>query len=802
MTDHPPDQPNLLRALPAAPGALPQGLWGESKAAQSSADEQSVDLRRYLAALARHKWMIVALTIVGTVAGFAAVRFVPPVYAAQSTLWLQVGGNVGGRQTGPIQASELLQQSSWVDLLRSFVVLDEVVRREHVYIERTDAADSTLFSGFRLKPSFVSGQYRLEISRDGRNFVLTLTGQEVQRAAVGDSIGSASGFEWLPNASELRPGRVIRFGVRTPRDAALALREKLQTTLPQQGSFLRLVLEGRDPSATAATLNAVAERFVEVAAELKRQKLTELSAILREQLSSSYIDLGRAERSLEGFRVHTITLPSEQASPVTPGLEQTRDPVFRAFFEMRVERERLDRDQQSIARVLARPDSGISPVQLEAIASVRESAELSRALGDVTTREAEARAMRLQFTEQHPPLQRLDAEIAELRRQTIPALARQLAAQLAARVRDTDTRIGSASRELQQIPTRAIEEARLRRDVAIAENLYTTLQQRYEEARLAEVSSIPDVRILDRAVAPDRPLKDRAILFLLGGLFGGLGGAVGLAILLDQFDRRVRYPEEVSLGMGLSILGALPRLRNGGRRADSEAEAQVVEALRTIRLNLVNAYGSAGPLVITITSPGSGDGKSFLASNLAVSFADAGHRILLIDADIRRGSLHRVLGAERKPGLLDFLGGRATREEVVQTTKIKGVEFIGSGTRKNAGPELLASSAMSQFLISLRGTYGVIIIDSAPLGAGVDPLILGSLTGNLVLVLRTGVTDREFTMAKLEAVSRLPIRVLGVVLNDVKSEGQYAYYSYLPGYATSEENEDADVGPKRLQRGG
>jgi Mrp family chromosome partitioning ATPase len=97
----------------------------------------------------------------------------------------------------------------------------------------------------------------------------------------------------------------------------------------------------------------------------------------------------------------------------------------------------------------------------------------------------------------------------------------------------------------------------------------------------------------------------------------------------------------------------------------------------------------------------------------------------------------------------------------------------------------------------------VIIIDSAPLGAGVDPLILGSLTGNLVLVLRTGVTDREFTMAKLEAVSRLPIRVLGVVLNDVKTEGQYAYYSYLPGYATSEEAGDADdVGPKRLQRGG
>ena len=110
---------------------------------------------------------------------------------------------------------------------------------------------------------------------------------------------------------------------------------------------------------------------------------------------------------------------------------------------------------------------------------------------------------------------------------------------------------------------------------------------------------------------------------------------------------------------------------------------------------------------------------------------------------------------------MDFLGGRASREEVLQSTSIKGVEVIGCGSRKMAGPELLASSTMSQFLISLRTSYGVIIIDTAPLGAGVDPLVLGTLTGNIVLVLRTGVSDREFTMAKLAAMSRLPIRVLG-----------------------------------------
>jgi Mrp family chromosome partitioning ATPase len=137
----------------------------------------------------------------------------------------------------------------------------------------------------------------------------------------------------------------------------------------------------------------------------------------------------------------------------------------------------------------------------------------------------------------------------------------------------------------------------------------------------------------------------------------------------------------------------------------------------------------------------------------------------------------------------------------VHATSIAGVDFIPSGTRKNAGPELLASATMSQFLISLRAAYSVIIVDSAPLGGGVDALILGALTGNMVLVLRTGVTDREFTMAKLEAVSRLPIRVLGAVLNDVKPEGAYQYYAYLPGYATTEETGDERAQPQSLSKG-
>jgi tyrosine-protein kinase Etk/Wzc len=134
------------------------------------------------------------------------------------------------------------------------------------------------------------------------------------------------------------------------------------------------------------------------------------------------------------------------------------------------------------------------------------------------------------------------------------------------------------------------------------------------------------------------------------------------AVVLDRIDPRVRYPEQVSRDLGLPILGMVPHLRR------DQEPAEVVEALRGVCLNLVHAYGAAGPLLVTITSPGPGDGKSFLAANLALTFADGGHRTLLIDGDIRRGVLHRRFKAARQPGLTDYLREEVTRDQIVQTS--------------------------------------------------------------------------------------------------------------------------------------
>ena len=271
------------------------------------------------------------------------------------------------------------------------------------------------------------------------------------------------------------------------------------------------------------------------------------------------------------------------------------------------------------------------------------------------------------------------------------------------------------------------------------------------------------------------------------GLLAGLGLGVVGAVVLDRVDPRVRYPEQVSRDLGLPILGAVPHLRT------KDDPAEVVEALRGVCLNLVHAHGAAGPLLVTLTSPGPGDGKSFLAANLALTFADGGHRTLLMDGDIRRGVLHRRFNVNRQPGLVDYLRGDVGREPIVQATPYPGLSLIGCGTRTQRAPEVLGSPAMGDLVAALRPDYDVIVVDSPPLAAGVDPFILGTVTGTLLLVLRTGHSHRDVAGAKLEVLERLPVRMLGAVLNDVPrgaAYGYYAYYSYyLPGYEALDEGD-------------
>ena len=335
----------------------------------------------------------------------------------------------------------------------------------------------------------------------------------------------------------------------------------------------------------------------------------------------------------------------------------------------------------------------------------------------------------------------------------------------------------------------------LQRRVALSSRIYGDVLGRHQEAELASASTVPDVRVLDQATTPTSPELDTRIRAALLIVFAGLGAGLALAVLLDRVDPRIQYTSDVTDALGMDILGVIPKMASGSDGGDRSAR-QAVEAFRDLRVNLEFAYGAGKPLAVTLTSPDESEGKSTLVANLATSFGAVGRRTLVIDGDTRKGDLHWMLGASRKPGLTDFLMGDVTLDETVQDTKFPGVHVIGSGSRSQASPELLGSRKLGDLVGELWKRYDVVLVDSPPLGAGADALILGTLTGQIGLVLRTSQTNIGHARARLAALERLPVRILGVILNAFvqrRGQGYYSYYEYIDGYGAKDEPKDPEA---------
>ena len=451
--------------------------------------------------------------------------------------------------------------------------------------------------------------------------------------------------------------------------------------------------------------------------------------------------------------------------------------------QLRSERRRLRGILDSI------PTAGVRIEAIEGAAALAGSTQLRQVLGELVAARAELRALRDRYLDDHPLVQDLLGRIRRLETGTIPNLIMALDDELAAREADVEYLLTATANELTNIPARTIEEGRLRRGVVIQETLYNNLRTRVEVARLAAVSSIPDVRVLDEARPLQSPVNSQGLkLFFL--IFAGfLGAGVLAAFVLAHVDPRLRDPVQVENEMGMEVLGAIPSV--GLPKAKAGDADRMLESFRALRLNIDYAYGRAGPQVITISSPDKNEGKTLIATNLAMAFANVGRRTLLIDADTRLGDAHKLLGVNRKPGLTDYLGGTAGKE-IVQETSIPNLHFIGSGSRRASSPELVSAERMAALLAALKKAYATIIIDSPPLAAGGDAMALSAISGALAVVVRSGTTNRGMMSARLEALERFPVRVLGAVLNEFEVRGgdRYRYYSsYLPGYEARAEAE-------------
>jgi capsular exopolysaccharide synthesis family protein len=758
-----------------------------------------VNLGRYLSALRRYKWLIAVIVLIGTIGGVVATRFIKPTYRVDTTI--VVGESPDPK--GPVRPQVVLNEAAWSELLKSFAILDPVARQMRMFVTPKSDADSLLFADFQPTSDLRTGDYTLTINQAAKKYELAIKQNRamsvVETGALGDSIGRTVGFEWHPPANQLAARQQVKFQVRTPREAANDLRNRLSTYMPPESRFIKLGLTGQRSRELAQTMNMILREFVAEAAALKRRNLTDQRVALGEQLDQSQTNLQNFERQLQELKVKYSTEKPE-GLPILPGAVYASDPGTSNYFSLKVTAEGARRDREAVEALLTGNNPRITPEQLLSIPGVlQKSPDLTNAVQELTTAEAELRRLRAKYTDSHPLVVAKLEDVERMKTQTLPGIAKQTLSQLRGQETEFDRRISMASADMRRIPAIAIEEGRLTRERDLAANLYADIQGRYNLAKLAEASAIPDVSVLDSAVAPLVPSSNTAPMILLLVIGGSLGFGILLAIVLDLLDKRFRYPEQATHELGLDILGTIPTIRRGKNGATRmEDEAQLVEAFRGLRLNVRNAANGSGPVTVAVSSPGPGDGKSLISSNLALAFAEAGYRTLLIDGDIRRGQLHSTFGVPQRPGLVDHLTGDIVVEDVIRETSHGNLFLIPCGTRRHRGPELLAADTTVKMIRALRSRFDAIIVDTAPLGAGIDPYALGAAAGTMLLVLRTGQTDRKLAQAKLTTLDRLPVRLIGAVLNDIQAEGMYKYYAYLDGYGTLNEDEE----PRLVQAGG
>ncbi len=750
--------------------------------------------KRYLSALLRHKLLVASVVALGTLAGLAAAYMAKPRYLAEATIWVQSEAHGGQRGTsGPFVGPAVLRSYDWVSLLTSYAVLEDVVRQEGLYLSPQSPRDTSALATLSVLDGFTPGRYALRVSTSGRTYEL-LSGDStvVDRAQVGDPIGTRLGIVWTPPRTALHRGQTIAFTLQNPRDAARALKKQLDVRMLQGGHFITLRLEGTQPARLARVVNAIADRFKSVATELQGGHAQQVEAELKSQLDRTHAQLAGADSALEAFQAANATAPLNGTS--TSFAAGATNPVLDNYYKLQFERDRVRRDRQALQTLLASRGTRDNVAAFVAtIPSAQSWTELTGLTSQLAAKRDTLRILSLRDTNTNPDVRTLKAEIDTLRTRTIPAAVRALVGTLADREAQLDTQIAQAGQRLAAIPPRAAEAARLERTASIDGELYSTLKQRYDEVSLAVDSRVSDVQIVDRAAIGDKPVSDHRLQILILSILASLGLSVFGVLCYDRIDPHIRYPEEVSRGLGIAILGTIPHLKLEDRRHPGrDVAAEAMEAFRGLRLNLSYAYGSAGPLILAITSPGPGEGKSFVAMNLALSFSRAGQRTLLIDGDVRRGRLHRTLQLERRPGLMDHLMDQCGQREVVRRTGYGNLDLVPCGVRKQEAPELLATARLGEMLATFRREYQVVIVDTPPLGTGVDPLILGVATGHLLLVLRAGTSVRGIMEKRMEQFSRLPVRIVGAVMNDVPPMATYPYYySYLADYTPTEEKADA-----------
>ena len=716
----------------------------------SAPANDEIDLGRLFGLLLDHKWWIAGITALFMAGGVAHALLSTPIYQADALVQVE---DKGGMSNPLADMREMLGQEPRADaeleILRSRMVLGRAVDQEQLDVavrphrlpvvgdflvrrgwERPGFAGASVWAGeflnladLRVIPALENETFTLEVIDDDR-YRLLRGSEALGEGTVGEDQPFLDGDVVLRVAEmEAAPG--ARFDVqRRSRLAAInSLRRQFDVNQRGDSGVFHLTLTSPDPQLAQSTLDAISEIYL-------------LQNIQRQS--------AEAEQSLEFLE--------QQVPEVRDQLRGAED----ALNEYRMQRDSVDLSQET-SSVLER------------------LVHLEGQLHELEFQEAEVAR---RYTPSHPTYaallekrERLEEERARLNRQ-----------------------VGDLPETQQQI-------LRLSRDVEVNQEIYVQLLNRMQEMDIARASTVGNVRILDDAAVLPSPVEpQRSLIVALATVLGGML-SVGLVLVRGVFNRGVESQEEIE-AIGLPVYASVPRsteqenlLRRIKRRragrgqtvasgvlARSAPGDDSIEALRGLRSSLHFGMLEAGDNRLAITGPSPGVGKSFVSVNLGAVCAQGGQRVLVVDADMRKGHIHHAFGDPTEGGLSDILAGRAGMADVTRDTGVENMTYIGRGSAPPNPAELLMSDRFSAFLQEASEQYDLVLIDTPPILAVTDPAIIARQCGTTLMVARfqkNPVREIDAAQRRLESAG---VETRGAILNSIEYRAStsygYGYYHY------------------------